>query len=341
MNSKLNRTLGIALVAQLVLLVGVSFAKDEPKMAPPSKVFPDFVADKVTEIEISGDAATGGAPGAGAPTFKSVKLAKSGTSWGIASADGYPVDTTKVTTFLESVGKLKSGGAVVSKDSYYKKLEVADDDYQRKVTLTHDGKTVSFLVGSSPGFKRVHLRVAGEKDVRLVEGLSAWDVGYRASDWVDRAFVKIPEADVWGLTLDNSKGRVQLERSPSGEWAVLGAKPDQVVKKSAVDELVRKVAAINLEEPIGKADKPEHGFAAPQASVTLVVGTSSIAGTPPKTTTTQTVRIGGKAAEGNAYYVRASTSEYVVSAPGWSVEALNTKAVGELFEAPAGAAAPK
>ncbi len=336
-SSKLNRMLGVALVAQLVLLVGVSFAKDEPKMAAPAKVFPEFVADKVTEIEISGDAATGGA---GEPSFKSVKLTKNGNTWGVATADGYPVDAAKIATLLENVGKMKSSGEVVSKESYYKKLEVADDDYQRKVTLTHDGKALAFFLGSSPGFKRVHLRKVGEKDVRLVDGVSVWDVGYRAADWVERAYLKVPEADVWGVTVENGKGRFQLERAPSGEWAVLGAKPDQVVKKTAVDELVRKVAAINLEEPIGKSTKPEYGLDRAQATITLVTGTSTIAGTPPRSTTTQVVKVGAKAGEANAYYVHASTSDYVVTAPGWSIEALNTKAVGELFESPA-APAPK
>lgn len=330
--SKLNRTLGIALVAQMALLVGVSFAKDEPRMTAPTKVFPDFTPDKVTEIEVSGDSASGGATG---PAFKSVKLTKSGTSWGIASADGYPVDATKVTTLLENVAKLMSSGEVVTKESYHKKLEVAEDDYQRKVTMTHDGKTVAFFLGSSPGFKRVHIRKVGDNDVRLVGGLSAWDVGYRASDWVDRAYVKVPEADVWGVTVENAGGRFQLERSPMGDWAVLGARPDQVVKKTAVDELVRKVASINLEEPIGKAEKPEHGLDRPLSTITLVTGTSTVAGAPPPTTTSRTVRIGAKAGDANAYYVRASTSDFVVTAPGWSVESLNTKAVKDLFEEPA------
>lgn len=334
--SKLNRVLGVALIAQVLLLVGVSFAKDEPKMAPPSKVYPDFSADKVTAIEIAGDAATGAATG---PAFKSVKLVKNGTTWGVASADGYPVDAAKVTTLLDNVAQLKSSGEVVSKESYYKKLEVADDKYQRKVTLTHDGQPLSFFLGSSPGFKRVHIRKAGDKDVKLVEGLSVWDVGFKAADWVDRAYVKVPESEVWGVTVENAKGRFQLERAPSGEWAVLGARPDQVVKKTAVDELVRKAGGINLEEPIGKTAKPEYGLDAAQATITLVTGTSTIPGTLPPSTTTRTVRIGAKAPEGNAYYVRASTSDYVVTAPGWAVEALNTKAVGELFEGPA--AAPK
>ena len=331
MSPRMNRMLGIALVAQIALLVGVSFAREESKMAPPSKVFDGFVPDKVTKIEITGDSATGTAPMAP----KTVTLTKKGTAWGIASADDYPVDQAKVTAMLEAFAKLKASGAVVSKSSYYKKLEVADDDYQRKVVLTADGNALSFFLGTSPGFKKAHLRNAGESDVRLVGDVSIWDVGYRASDWVDKAYAKVAETDVWGLTLENGKGRIQLERSPAGEWAVLGAKPDQTVKKTAVDDLVRKAALVSLEAPIGRTERPEHGLDRPQATITLITGTSTIAGAPPPATQTRVIKVGSKLGEGNAYYVRASTSEYVVTSPGYGIEPLTSKAAADLFEAPA------
>jgi hypothetical protein len=326
--TKLNKMLALALVLQLVVLVAVSFAKSDQRVLQIGKVFEGFEPDKVTKIEVTGTAGT-----AQDKKQKSVILEKQGTNWGIATADAYPVDQTKVQEFLKNVEKLKTTGPVVSKEGYFKKLEVADDEFQRKIVLTHDGKQIAFFLGTSPGFKRVHLRRADSKDVVLVEGLTAWEAGFKASDWADRNYFKVPETDVWAVTLQNAKGTIQMEKSPSGEWAVLGLKPNQKLQKSSVDDLVRKVSSVSLEEPIGKAAKPESGLDKPLATVTLVTGTSTVAGQPPPSTKTQVLKIGAKASEGNAYYVSSSASEWVVTAPGWAVEPLTTKASTDLLEA--------
>lgn len=338
--SKINRLLVIALLLQIVILAAVSFAREEPKVLAPSRVFPDLVSDKVTKIEVTGDAGNTGAAADAAPSLKTVVLEKQGTTWGVAGADGYPADATKIDTFLKNVEKVKASGAVVSSESYFKKLEVADDKFQRKVSLTVDGKPVTFLLGSSPSFKRIHLRKAGEKDVVVVEGLTAWDVGFRASDWVDRNYLKVPEADVWAVTLKNTKGTIQLEKSPSGEWAMAGLKAGQTLKKTSVDDVVRKIATVSLEEPLGKTLKPEYGLDAPITTVTMVTGTSTIPGTPPPTTTTETLVIGKKASEGNQYYIKASSKDYVVAAPGWALEPLTTKVVADLLDTPPAAPTP-
>lgn len=327
--SKVNKLLGVALGLQVVLLVAVGFARDDQKIVQVGKVFDAFEPAKVTKIEVTGNA------GGEEKKLTTVVLEKQGTTWGVASADGYPADEEKVKTFLENVQKLKSSGPVVSKEAYYSKLEVADDDYQRKIVITHDGKPLELYLGSSPGFKRTHLRRAGEKEVLLVEGVSVYDVGFRGADWVDRAYFKVPESDVWAVTLQNAKGTLKLEKSPAGEWAATGLRGDQKLAPTKVEDLVRKVASVNLEEPVGKGAKPEHGLDQPLATVTLVTGTSTVAGLPPPSTVVKTLAIGAKAKDGNQYYVDSSDSEYVVLAPGWAIEPLTTKTAADLLDTPA------
>ncbi len=325
---KTNKLLAGALGVQILLLGATSFARDDKKFVAPTKLFPELVPDKVTKITITGNTGS-----AAEKKLSTTVLSKSGTSWGIEGADNYPVDAAKLDTFLKNVEKLKAGGAVVNKESFYKKLEVGDEDFQRKIVLTHDGKEIAFVLGSSPGFKRVHLRKLGQKDVVEVEGLAVWDVGARAADWVDRSYFKVPEADVWAVNLVNGRGTVKMEKAPGGEWAIVGGKPGEVQKKTAVDDLVRKVASVNLEEPVGKTIKPEFGLDAPTATIMLVTGSSTIAGAPPKITKTETILVGAKNGT-NAYYVKSASSDYVVSAPSWAIEPLTTKMVADLFEQP-------
>ncbi|MBI4819471.1 MAG: DUF4340 domain-containing protein [Deltaproteobacteria bacterium] len=323
--SKLNRLLLIALVVQ-ILIVGLVGARDEPKVAQPTPVFPGFDADKVTTVEVAGFSGFGDDK-----KPQSVKLSKEGTAWGVADAEGYPVAKDKIDTFLKNVGKLKAGSPVVTKEAFHPKLEVSPTEYQRKVTLTHDGKPMSFFLGSSPGFKKIHVRKDGEKEVYLAEELSAWDVGSKASDWVERSYLKVPDADVWAMTLHNAQGTIQLEKGLDGSWAMAGA--TLPVKKSSVEDVVRKAASITVDAPMGKSVKPEYGFEAPLAEVTLVTGTSTIAGMPPKITTTRTIKVGAKV-EDKSYYVKASDQDFVITAAKWSMDPLVTKAMKDLVEEP-------
>lgn len=326
--NKTNRLLLVAFFAQLLLIMGMRLDTDEVANMKPAKVFEGLDPAKVTRLRIAGEPKDPEDPKS--PAQPIVELAKDGTQWGIASAEAYPADNTKVEELLDKLAKLKSRGTVLTKATYHKKLEVAADDYQRKITLTVDGKELTFFLGSSPSFKNVHLRKDGSDDVVQAGELTTWEAGTRAWDWVDRAYVKHSEKDVWGLTIQNKNGTMRLDRGADGAWAVQGI--TEPLKKSVVDDLVRKSSSMNLEEPIGKTEKPEYGLAAPLATITLTTGTSTIAGKLPDTTKTDTIAIGAKSDSDNRYYVKASTSPYVVQVASWAVEPLINKGPKDLVE---------
>ena len=72
-----------------------------------------------------------------------------------------------------------------------------------------------------------------------------------------------------------------------------------------VDDLVRKARSVNMESPVGKTIELEHGLGQPAATVRLVVGTSTIAGTPPPSTETRSFRVGAKVTGQSRYYIKA------------------------------------
>lgn len=282
----------------------------------------------MTRLEITGEPKE--ATDEKAPPQTSVKLAKEGTQWGIATADGYPADGTKVEELLGKLAKLKSRGPVLTKATYHKKVEVADDKYQRKISLTVDGKDLVFFLGTSPSIKSVHLRKAGSDEVLQVGELTTWEAGARPWDWVDRAFVKVPDANVYGVVVQNKNGMITLKRTADGIWSADGLTGP--AKKSAIDDLVRKASAINLEEPVGKTEKPEHGLGSPLATITLTTGTSTIAGKMPDEMRTEVVRIGAKNEASNRYYAKSTTSPYVVELASWAVDPLINKGLKDLVE---------
>lgn len=327
--SKTNRILVVLFLIQVLLVMGMRFGGNEAVNTAPVKVFEGLDPAKVTKIEIKGEIKDD----ANAPPQPTVTLAKEGTAWGIANADNFPADQTKVEEFLDKLTKLKTRGAVLTKAVNHKKVEVAEEKYQRKITLTADGKEIGFFLGTSPSFKNVHLRKTGTDDVLQVGDLTAWEAGTRAWDWVDRAYVKIPEKDVYGLRIQNKGGTITLDKNASGEWVAQGV--NGPLKKSVIDDLVRKASTINLEEPVGKTEKPEHGLDVPQATVTLITGTSTITGKMPEEMKTDVVKVGHKLDKESRYFVKSTTSQYVVQAAAWAMDPLVQKTNKDLIETPA------
>lgn len=327
--NKTNQILAVLFLVQVLLLMGMRLTGgDEAVNNAPVKVFETLEASKITKVEIKGELKDD----PNGPPQTSVTLTKEGATWGIGSADNFPADQDKVTEFLEKLTKLKSRGAVLTRAVNHKKVEVADDRYQRKITLVHDGKEETFFLGSSPSFKTVHLRKAGGDDVVQVTDLTAWEAGARAWDWVDRTYLKIPEKDVYGVRIQNKSGTIELSRSAEGEWIAQGV--TGALKKSAVDDLVRKASTMNLEEPVGKTEKPEQGFDAPLATVTLTTGTSSISGKMPDAMRTEVIKVGAKMDKEARYLVKASSSSYVVQVAAWAIEPLVTKTNKDLLDLP-------
>lgn len=326
--TKLNQILIVALLVQAAIIAMTSMGGEEQRYVRPTKVFADFAIDKVTKIEIDGPK--------GADTkvdATPIVLAKDQSKWVVPGADNFPCDEAKVKTFLENVQKMTASGAVVSRSTYFNKLEVADDKYQRKVTLTHDGKTLSFLLGSSPSFKKIHLRKVGEDDVVLVGGISQYDVFADAKGWVDPKYVAVNKNEVWALTLKKKDGtRIQLERGVGDVWALVGN--PKTPKTTEVDALIRKATQINIERPIGKSAKPEFGLENPDALITLVTGTSTIAGLPPQQTEVRTIKIGTTVSlnETKQVYVKASDQDYIITAPFWAINAILDSKIKDLIE---------
>lgn len=317
-----NQIMAGLLALQAILLVAMSVGGEDRLAVESRKLFADLAPESVSRIEIQGP------PG---DRQETVTLARAASGWAIADADDYPAKRDSVEDLLDTLAGLRSTTVVVTRDTYHEKLKVAEGDFNRRIRLTVDGEPVELFLGSSPSFKNTHVRRADSDDVYLVSNLALGDVAERPWNWVERAYVDIPEDEVWSIEIENEKGSLRLERDPvSGRWAGLGI--DEPLKASAVNDLVRKARSINLEAPVGKTTKPEFGLDDPAAVVRLEVGTSTIAGTPPPSTETRTIRIGAKVEGQSRRYVKADDEPYVVEAAQYAVQPLLEKSRDDLVD---------
>lgn len=247
------------LAVQVVLTLLVLARDDDGAILQPKPILAKFDAAKVTQVKV---ATTSGKP---------VELAKRGDGWVLASSFDYPVKASKVDDLLSSVAKLSAAAPIATSASRHKQLHVADDQLERKLTLTVDGKDTTLVIGNGVGSRRTALRLAGDARVYAVSGLAAWSIGATPREWVDPSYVRVPREEIGKLVIQKGSRTVELARGKATDpWtATIDGTPvalasGESLDTAAIDTIVGNAAEIELMEP---ADPKR--TATPTATVTI------------------------------------------------------------------------
>jgi hypothetical protein len=202
-----------------------------------------------------------------------VTLAQRAEGWVVEELDGFPADAAKIKTLIDDLRGLKVRRPVVSGSRFHETFKVADDEFEARLQLwddTDDDPKVDLILGTSPTYRAVHVRLAAEDPVYEVRGVAAYDVRPDAGTWVDRQLVDVPAERVVGIAVENETGSFEIAKR-DGAWVVVEPETMQGLTLDAdeVSNLVDAVSSISLAEPVGPStgDERETGG----ASVTLRV----------------------------------------------------------------------
>jgi hypothetical protein len=239
--------LGVQILAAIGLSLGgrgslTPTSIDSPLMA--------FDSKSVTAIRIEG--------GSEGP----VTLAKADQGWVIADLADFPADGAKVDQLLEKLAGLKRPLPVATSPEAQRRHKVADEGFERRVTLEAGDKPVATLIlGDSPGFRRTFVRPAGESVVFDLD-LALFDASNRQDDWLARDNLRL--------------GQETIERIGSGDWALVKAEStwglegsDQAPDEAAVNGLLNRLASLSFRGVLGSEDKPEYNQSAPMLEIAL------------------------------------------------------------------------
>ena len=144
-----------------------------------------------------------------------VTLQRSADVWelSVPSAEGaefiLPADQAKVTEVLGTLLDLRAPWPVGTTKEARDRFEVTEDAFQRKLTLADaSGKAVVVFLGTSPGYRRVHARLAESDEVFSID-FSNYQLPSAAGDWLDGSLLGavgeiagIERLDGWVLTRD-------------------------------------------------------------------------------------------------------------------------------------------
>lgn len=308
--SKLNQILIAILVIQIGL--GVYAFWPQPTTAEAgAPLLADFSVDSVTGLTIS--------DGEG----NALTLAKTSDGWVLPTAGDFPADGAKVTPLLEKVAGVQSGRLVTETEGSQARLQVAANEFNRRLEITRQGGQQDTLyLGSSAGAGATHVRVNAQPEVYLTDELTAFDANTQASGYIDPLYFTLPQTATTAITLENGNGTFEFVKAGES-WTLADLAADETLNQGAVTTLVNQAQSVNMTEPVGLLSEGGSAFDAPLATVTIEAGGQ-----------THRLTVGAQDSEDNSYLFSASDSPYYVRVAQFTGDAFVTKSRADFLEVP-------
>ena len=174
--NKLKNVLAALLVVQLAAVLGLYWQGRQQQQSLQTQDLLAFARDDLTRIAISDGS-------------HSVTLSKVDGHWLLPDEQQLPVDGAQLDALLSKLQAVHSGWPVATTPAAQARFEVADDKFQRRIELyAGEQKTGELLVGSSPGFRKVHVRRPGDNAIYSVT-LNSYELPASGKDWLDKALL--------------------------------------------------------------------------------------------------------------------------------------------------------
>jgi hypothetical protein len=309
--NRYQQILAAALAVQIVI-IAVVFWPRQTAIGAGAPIFPDLVTEDVVALTITDQ------------DGNHMELRKEPDGWVLPEADGFPADAETITPVLEQVSNLTSSRLVTRTSASHKRLQVAADDFVRRIDFeTSDGTVYTIFIGSSPQYGATHFRVQGQDDTYLTAGFSTWETRAEADAWIDATYVDLVASEVEKMTLENSSGSFTFTKDEENDWLMEGLAAEETLDQTKVNDVVRRAASINMERPLGREEQPEYGMDGPSAVVELQTAE-----------TTVTIRVGAQDTEDGSYTVISSESPYYVQVASYGVQDLVETTREDFLEMP-------
>lgn len=294
--NRFNLILAVLLVAQVVL-AGLIYWSQAASTAEVEGglLLKDIGVDNITSLTITDNEG------------EQIVLARKDSGWVLPKAEDYPVVESKITPILEKLANLKTNRMVTQTADSHKRLQVAADNFVRRLELTLNNDTRHTLyLGSSAGPQTSHIRLDGQNKTYLTNDLTGWETSALASNWVDTLYFSVPPEELVSFTLQNANGEFTFEKDAADNWTLVGLADDEEANAAAISGLVNRITSVRLTEPLGKEAKVSYGLDKPQATITLKAKTEA------GDEHTYTLRLGNQNEETEQYVLHASNSDYYV-----------------------------
>ena len=254
MLSRSNVLLFFVLGVQLVLLVLSVLTSAGGQARPVEPILAALNAAAIDRLHFTDDLGN------------EVTIARRAEGWALPGADDFPVDGDKVDEILAKLTNMDTRRLVATSPANFVRLEVEEEEFRRKVTLSSEDESAVLYLGGSGGADSVYVRRAGEDNVYLGLGLNSWELSTQVSTWIDSSYVNVPLADVLEITVQNSAGRFNFLRQGDGMiYADLGE--GEAFEDTKMPIILRNAATIRMLAPLGLAALDDYQLDQPRVTV--------------------------------------------------------------------------
>lgn len=239
-----QKRLSILLAAQMVLIAslwGWQYSQQQP-VKPQSLLTQDLSSlDKLTIADAQ----------------NSVTLQKTAGSWQLPNLQQLPADNTRIDELVKKLINAQLTLPVTTSPNSHPRFDVSADKFQRKITLFQGDKTVAeIFLGTSPSFKKVHVRKQGDNLVYAIN-MQAFDWDTSANAWLKKDLLALK--DITAVSTSN----YSLKKTADG-WSLDGANN---ADKNKAEELTNSLAQLKVQEAAQTLPKGEtHNLAITTAS---------------------------------------------------------------------------
>lgn len=171
-----------------------------------------------------------------------VVLSEESGEWRLGEAGNLPAAAGRIEQVLEELASEEVRYPVATSQEAVTRFEVAESQYQRRLTLhAGDSQAGQYYFGTSPGFRQVHARRAGEGEVYALD-FNIVDIPAGRDDWLDGSLLSA------GSLRSLETEAYRLEAGEDENWrlvepASLPGEPDQ----SAIRELVDSIRNLRVQ----------------------------------------------------------------------------------------------
>ncbi len=259
------RWLSVLLAIQVVLAIGLQISSSRLSAAPVAGApLLSSSTDGADHLTIEG------------PDGAKVELVRRAGTWQLPQEADFPADEGKIKQLLTHMASVKTGAAVSKTHSSLQRFKVADDNFERRVTLAAGKKILARIyLGDSPSPRQVHLRRDGKDAVYDVD-LGTWQFPADPADWEDKAILHVPQRSIQSIEVD---GLTLTHAAPTATTAATVAKPaatqhadvwqakglrkGEELDSTAATTLAQRLSSLDIGSVLGRENRSDYGLARP------------------------------------------------------------------------------
>ncbi len=249
---KWNILLIILLAVQAGLITTSWTARRNLDAFTPDQPLLDFALPAVDTIEIQG------------PDQARVVLRKKDGTWLLPDYFQAPAEQKNVENLLDKLQAMKKTWPVATTPEAARRFKVATDSFERRILLKEGDKTLAELfVGTSPSFRKVHVRLPDSSEIMNQE-FAVYEAPVKPEQWLDKRLTALERENIESLTLNG----VQLVRRDT-KFTLKDLAEGETVNSKAIDRLVDQLTNLQVEGVAGREDKPGYGLDKPALVCTI------------------------------------------------------------------------